>query len=141
MSYWTHIVGVMHVETYEQVDDIKKYVEEMLKDAPKITGSEKDATVFVNAEPYYNMYTSKDCARCEYGKTIQIFDDGYTCDGPDGYKCPHGAYQSRAVITVCGDLRDRMKSRTKKEWNAFHRYVAKELKFGIRIATCRIDGW
>ena len=36
---------------------------------------------------------------------------------------------------------DRMKSQTKKEWNAFHRYIAKELDFGVRIATCRIEGY
>ena len=29
MSFWTHIVGVMHVETYAEVDDIKAYVEEV----------------------------------------------------------------------------------------------------------------
>lgn len=141
MSYWTHIVGVMHIDTYEEVDDIKAYVEEKLKDAPKITGSESDAAVFVNPEPDHNIFISMDCNRCEYNDTIQVLDDGFCCGSPNGYICPSGRYQSRAIITVCGDLRDRMRAQTKREWNAFHRYVAKQLDFGIRIATCKIDGW
>ena len=141
MSFWTHIVGVMHIDTYQNVDDVKKYVEDALKDAPKITGSEEDAAIFVNPQPGYCFSTNWDCDRCQYGKTLRFSVDGFECDSPSGYSCPSGKYQSRAIITVCGDLRDRMKSRTKKEWNAFHRYVAKELGFGVRIATCRIDGW
>lgn len=45
------------------------------------------------------------------------------------------------TITVQGDLRDRMRKQTKKEWNDFHRYIAKKLQWTIRIATCRIDGY
>lgn len=141
MSFWTHIVGVMHVETYAEVDDIKAYVEEVLKGAPRITGSEMDASVFVNIEPWHNVSTNCDCGRCQYKETLKFYDDGFECDAPDGYRCPYGEYKTRAVITVHGDLRDRMKQRTKKEWNEFHRYIAKKLKWTIRLATCRIEGW
>lgn len=141
MSFWTHIVGVMHVETYAEVDDIKAYVEKALKGAPKITGSEMDASVFVNIEPWHNVSTNCDCGRCQYKETLKFYDDGFECDAPDGYRCPYGEYKTRAVITVQGDLRDRMKQRTKKEWNEFHRYIAKKLKWAIRLATCRIEGW
>lgn len=141
MSYWTHIVGVMHVDTYREVDDVRKLVEDALKDAPEITGSEGSASVFVNQEPGYNLFTSCDCGRCQYKDTIAYLEDGFECDSPDGFRCPKGKYQSRAVITVCGDLRDRMKNQTKKEWNAFHRFVAKKLKYGIRMAACQINGW
>ena len=141
MSYWTHIVGVMHVETYKEVDDIVAYVEESLKDAPVITGSERDASVFVNREPGHNVSTDFDCRRCVYNHTLKYYDDGFDCDSPEDHCCPWGEYQTRAVITIQGDLRDRMKKQTKKEWNDFHRYVAKKLKWTIRIATCRIDGY
>lgn len=139
MSFWTHIVGVLHVETYKEVDDIVAYVEEALKDAPRITGSEGDASVYVNREPYHNISTSFDCNRCEFKDSLKYYDDGFECDAPDGYRCPYGEYYSRAVITVFGDLRDRTKDRTKKEWNAFHRYIVKKLKWTVRIATCRIE--
>lgn len=141
MSYWTHIIGVIYVDTYTEVEDIKSYVTEALRNAPKITGSERDASVFVNEKEGYCVYTSFDCNRCEYKDTIQHFDDGFTCEAPEDFICPSGKYQTRAIITVCGDLRDRMKAETKKEWNAFHRYIAKELGFGVRIATCRIEGY
>lgn len=141
MSHWTHIVGVLHADTFTEVDDLKERLEQALNNAPKITGSEQDANVFVNIPSGHNSWTSCDCARCEFKDTIRHYPDGYECDAPKGYRCPSGAYQTRAVITVQGDLRDRMKSQTKKEWNAFHRYIAKELDFGVRIATCRIDGY
>lgn len=141
MSYWTHIVGVLHVETYHECDDIAEYVRSLLENAPKITGSEMDASVFVNADPLYNLSTSCDCNRCVYGNTIKHCEDGFECDAHDGFRCPMGDYQTRAIITVQGDLRDRMKAQTKKEWNAFHRYIVKECGLSIRIATCRIIGW
>lgn len=141
MSFWTHIVGVIHVDTYAKVDDVKKLVEDALKDAPEITGSEGPAAVFVNAEPGHNIWTSCDCGRCQYKDTISYLDRGFECDGPPDFVCPKGEYQSRAIMTVCGDLRNRMKRQTKKEWNEFHRFIAKKLKYGIRIATCRIDGY
>lgn len=141
MSLWTHIVGVMHVDTYEHVGDIKLYVEEALRNAPKITGSEKDAAVFVNPEPGCCIWVSCDCGRCDYKSTIKHYDDGFECDSPEGYRCKSGEYQSRAVITVQGDLRDRSRRQTKREWNEFHRYVAKTLGWNVRIATCRVDGF
>lgn len=140
MSYWTHIVGVMHIDTYEEVDDVQKLVEEALKDAPQITGSEGPAAVFVNPEPGYCIHTSFDCRRCPYKDTVKHSAEfGFKCDSPKGFECPSGEYQTRAIITVCGDLRDRMRAETRKEWNAFHRFVARELGYGIRIATCRIE--
>jgi len=134
MSLWTHIVGVMHVDTYEHVDDIKLYVEEALKGAPSITGSEKDAAVFVNPEPGCNIWVSCDCGRCDH-------NDDFECNAPEGYRCKSGEYQSRAVITVQGDLRDRSRRQTEREWDAFHRYVTKTLGWNVRIATCRVDGF
>lgn len=131
----------MHVDTYTQVDDIQKYVEEALKDAPEITGSEGPASVFVNVEPGWNVSTGCDCGRCQYKDAIKYCDDGPECNAPEDFKCPSGKYQTRVIITVQGDLRDRMRHQTKKEWNAFHRFVAKKLDYGIRIATCRIEGW
>lgn len=140
MSYWTHIVGVMHIDTYTEVDDVQKLVEEALKNAPQITGSEGPATVFVNPESGYCVYTSCDCNRCPYKNTVRHSAEfGFECDSPEDFTCPTGKYQTRAIITVCGDLRDRTRNQTRKEWNAFHRFVAHKLGYGVRIATCRIE--
>lgn len=147
MSLWTHIVGTIHVDTCKCVANTQKYVEDALKDAPEITGDEGSAAVFVNTIPVANHYTSCDCDVCQYKDTIQHIPDPtsfgtrFTCEAPDDYECPIGEYKTCVVITVCGDLRDRTRSQTKKEWNAFHRYIAKNLGFTIRNATCRIEGW
>ena len=34
MSQWTHVIGCLYVETYKEKKDIKKYVENILKNAP-----------------------------------------------------------------------------------------------------------
>lgn len=142
MSYWTHIVGIIHVETYIADENIVALVYKALKDAPKITGSEGDASIIVNTVSGYNISTSSDCKHCDYHGSITISDDDWIyCDAPDGYSCPAGEYQSQVIISVQGDLRDRMRARTRKEWNAFHQYLVKQLGYTIRLATCKITGW
>lgn len=142
MSYWTHIVGIIHAETYLHEDDIAGIVKKALEDAPRITGSEGPADIFVNAESGHCIWLSCDCFRCEhYGGKCEDGDGGFWCSAPEGYDCPTGEYQSRVIISVQGDLRDRMRAQTRKEWNAFHRYIVKKLGYKIRIATCRVVGW
>lgn len=141
MSRWTHIVGVLHVDTYAEVDDIKQYIERALKGAPRITGSEGDATIFVNPEPGYCMSTNRDCNRCEYKNTLAEYKGCVTCAAPKNYVCPDGDYQSRAIITIFGDLRDRTKDQTKAEWKAFKKFISKEVcgeGFYIRNWSCKI---
>ena len=145
MSWWTHIVAAIDVDTCAfHVTDAKSVAEEFLKNAPKITGSEEDAAVFVNILPGHNSYTSRDCDGCEYGNTIVYLPEGgFLCGCPDGYKCPDGEYQSRVVITVIGDLRDRMLEETQKEWDAFKAYVDGEINkegYIIRNCSCNIIG-
>ena len=42
----------------------------MLEDAPKITGSEGNAEIFVNVLRGHNIFMSCDCNSCEYKDTI-----------------------------------------------------------------------
>lgn len=145
MSMWTHIVAAIDVDTCIECDDIENRIEKLLKIAPKITGSEGDADVFVNVLSGYNMYTSKDCDRCEFGNSIVHLDEGvFTCEAPVNYECPSGKYQTRAVITVIGDLRDRTRDRTKAEWMEFKKYIDKNINgrgFIIRNYAWKIIGW
>lgn len=144
MSMWTHIVAVIDADTFVDSKHIKKEVQKMLKDAPKITGSEGNADVFVNVLSGYNHYISADCEACCFGPTIRYLNDGFSCDAPDTTKCPEGKYQTRVVITVIGDLRDRMREQTKAEWLQFKEFVNKKINgngFETRNCACRIVGW
>ena len=144
MSWWTHIVAAIDVDTYicKDNDIVVNEVYEFLKGAPEIIGSEGNANVFVNILPGYNCYTSADCNRCEYNPSIVRGSKcGFQCDSPDGYKCPDGEYQSRVVITVIGDLRDRMLEETQKEWDDFKAYVDGEVNengYIVRNCSCNI---
>ena len=118
MSFWTHIVASIDVDTCIECDTLKSDVAKMLEAAPKITGSEGDADVFVNVLSGYNVFSWRN------GN--------------------HRQYQTRVVITVVGDLRDRMRERTTKEWRAFKKFVEKsinEIGFIIRNCSCNIMGY
>lgn len=143
MSMWTHVAAVMDVDTHIEAIFIEDIVREMLKDAPKITGSEGNADVFVNVLPGHNVNISMDCERCKYGHTVKPCDEsGFTCEGPDDYRCPDREYQTRVVITVVGDLRDRERCQTKAEWDAFKKFVEKHINdergFSVRNCACRL---
>lgn len=115
MSRWTHIVAAIDVDTYIESKIIKSDVEKLLEDAPKITGSERDASVFVNVLPGHN---------------ISIYDE-------DGFR----EFQSRVVITVIGDLRDKTGTKTRKEWNEFKTFIETQINgdgWWIRNCACKI---
>lgn len=108
MSRWTHVVGAIHIDTFGICNDIERYIKGKLKDAPQITGSEGSASIFVNKENGYCMF------------------------------CNEGEFQSRAIITIQGDLRDKDGSTTKKEVEKFIDYI-KKLNWYIRIFVVNIE--
>lgn len=142
MSSWTHIVATIDVDTNIEDKNIKNKVEEILKNAPKITGSEEDADIFVNVLSGHNTSTSCDCNSCKYKETIVRHEGGgYSCDADENYQCLWGEYQTRVVITVIGDLRDRSKYKTNNEYNEykeFINFIEKDCKVWIRNRTVKI---
>lgn len=142
MSCWTHIVAVIDVDTNIKEKNIKEVVENMLKDAPKITGSERNADIFVNVLSGYNVSMGADCEHCKYKNTIiHHKTGGFTCEADDDYECPKGEYQTRVIITVAGNLRDRLKEQTKREYKEFYNYLKKNCRFNIKNKTVNIIGW
>ena len=143
MSSWTHIVASLHIDTNIEDHEIKKVVESMLSKAPKITGSEEDADIFVNTLSGHNTWTSFDCKACQYKETVEITGEGLLCNCPDNFHCPSGEYQTRVVITVVGDLRDRQKKQTQREYQRFKKYIVKklhEVKGELLSSACTIRG-
>lgn len=108
MSRWTHIVGAIHIDTFRTYNDIEEYVRKKLKEAPEIVGSEGNASIFVNKENGYCIF------------------------------CNEGEFQSRAIITIQGDLRDKDGGTTKKEVEKFIYYI-KKLGWYIRIFVINIE--
>lgn len=143
MSMWTHITACLSVDTCiaEKRPILRKLVKQYLKNAPEITGSEGPAEVFVNIQGGHNFYTSYDCEHCEYKDTLRdITVDGLDyqeCDAPDGHDCS-GEYQSCIVISIQGDLRDRIPDQTKREFEEFLKYI--EAEYIIRDYSVNIEG-
>ena len=142
MSMWTHITACLSVDTCwnKTRQEMRKELRSILKMAPKITGSERDADVFVNIQSGYNTSVSCDCAHCEYGSSVLYShsEEGWTCDGPKGYDCPDGKFQSCVVISIQGDLRDRMKEQTQREFDEFKEFI--KTYFIIRDYSINIEG-
>lgn len=93
MSMWTHVIGTIYYDTMTNRKNIKKYVENMLETAPKITGSEQDCDILVKALSGYNT---------------TVWDKG---------ESEH--YQTCVCITLAGDLRDRTREHTDEEIREF----------------------
>ena len=142
MSWWTYIIGSIDVDTLEERHDIKEYVEELLKNAPPITGSEGNADVFVNVRSGHSVTIMPDCLLCPFFGGYDG-EDTEICRKPKYARClePETEYQSRVVITVVGDLRDRNMPQTQAEWKAFRKYVERSIGKGkgcIMKSTCKI---
>ena len=113
MSMWTHVTGCIYVDTMQDRKDIKKYIKKILKDAPLITGSEKNADIFINPLSGYNTSVFN-------GDNIEDFQ---TC----------------ATITIVADLRDREIEKTQEEIVGFTDFIRD--KFLIIDASLRLtDG-
>ena len=144
MSLWTHIAAVIDVDTYIESHTIQADVEALLEDAPKITGSEGPAEVFVNVLSGWNRSTNCDCGHCEFYGGDDIEEFVCRAKPSEGDVCPEAYYQTRVVITVLGDLRDRMRGQTKSEWLEFKKHIAEKVNgegFTIRNCACTIRGW
>lgn len=113
MSNWTHIIGSLYVETFKERKNIKKYVENVLNEAPKITGSESDTDIFVNPLSGYNISSWKEDKN---GNFLH--------------------FQSCVCISLAGDLRDRNIDQTEKEFNEFIDFI--KSKFQIYYSSTSI---
>ncbi len=140
MSYWTHITACIYLETDIQDKNIKEVVEEILKKAPQITGSEGNANIFVNPLSGHNMYVGCDCHHCPFGHTLRYLEGGgFSCKAPKEYTCKGEDFQTSVAVTIIGDLRDRFREQTKEEYSAFISYL-KSRFYGIRLRSCNITG-
>ena len=136
MSDWTYIVATIDVDTCIEDDNIQKRMHEILKYAPKITGSERDADVFVNVLSGYNT-TSIGCDKCEHKINSKEKEGYFECYADENFECISKEYQTRVVITIVGNLRDRHIEQTKKEYKEFIKYLTK-LNFYIENRASNI---
>ena len=118
MSRWTHITSCMSVDTcIENKKHIKKSIIDYINNAPKITGSESDAEVYVTLQRGYNISSWKQDKKDNF---IQ--------------------YQSCIIISIQGDLRDKDGETTKEEFIDFLNYI--KAKYIVRDYSINIeDEW
>lgn len=115
MSRWTHVTGTIRVDTLSQIkrEDFQKWLESRAALLPKITGSERDADIWIKEKPSYNLSTWENDTKIEY--------------------------QTNAVITIDGDLRDRDEEQVIKELNELFKTITRNLHWMIDQYTILID--
>lgn len=136
MSKWVYVVGTIEVETYNHSKKPKKYLKNLIKDAPKITGSEGPVEVFVNIPSGHSVSITGDCASCPHGKLKGL---KMKCKAKNGDQCTTGYYQTKAIISLYGNLRDREIKQTEEEYSAFMRFLEKDCGLGIDNVALNIS--
>lgn len=131
MSKWNHVSATIFLDVKFEEEKLALYniIESILFNAPKITGSEKDADVFVNILSGYSGKIYKDCERCVYKDTVQGEGNSFSCEADEEFECPSREFQDGVVITIAGDLRDKHYLKTKQELDEFLIYIMKELTY------------
>lgn len=121
MSWWTHIRGTIEVEVFGRTQAESRYIlESVLDHLPRVTGSEGDMNVYITQEAGYTHYSSVD----EFGLCTNNLKDDY------GDKTRQRGWlrtQSKYMLTVEGDLRDREFEETKREFMKWICRLAKRL--------------
>lgn len=137
MSHWTSILASIYINTNIFDKNIRTKIEHYLNNAPKITGSEGNAEVFISIPYGYTTTITVDCEHCPYGDTVETCTNNITCDAPDTFKCPANDYQTQVVITIMGNLRDRFKEETQREYKEFLKYV-RNIEHVAIASVCKI---
>ena len=110
MSYWTHVNGSIVVDVFGRTQEESEYVlKTVLKHLPVVTGSESDMDVFIQRQSGTNIGSSQD----EYGMTTDNLVDDY---GDRSRIRGWLEVQTKYILTVQGDLRDRMFDDTFREF-------------------------
>ena len=145
MSSWTHITACLSVDTNFELTKpkLKTYVQEILKHAPIIKGSEANADVYVNIPSGYNFYKSIDCNTCKYKDDLIQVRDSKTnelakiCFHKSNSNCSR-KYQTMVIISIQGDLRDTYFKDTQACFDKFKNYVEKNVGY-IRDYAVNIE--
>ena len=95
MSHWTHVRGIIEVDTMGRTTAESRFLAETaVNHLPRITGSEGPAKLYITTPEGHNVSSNTD------------ENDNFSNLGDPFY---HGLFeaQTKMLITVAGDLRDR----------------------------------
>lgn len=103
MSCWTYVTGVIDVDTFARSDAEAMYLAQTVANhLPRITGSEGDAKFYFSRPEGYCTSSNVD----EFDKPSNLYDDRYF---------RMFTTQDRILITIQGNLRDRLFKQTLME--------------------------
>lgn len=119
MSYWVHFSAVIRLYTgTKTIEEIKNKFDK----APKIIGTEGNATLYFNKPEGYNLYLERDCWHCPKEKILYKRKlSSSTCEFCDETK-PR-CYQTETIITIVGDLRSSIEQQARQEYDNLLNFI------------------
>ena len=118
MSYWTHIMGVIKIDTIGTTQPEKRYIlETVLAHLPIVTGSEDDMYTFIIQSEIMNSTSSRD----EFFQSTNLAKDDYGNYDRNGWFRTTDYY----YVGVYGNFRDRNFETTFKEFSKWLCRLAK----------------
>ena len=103
ISWWTYVAGVIEVDTFARSDAEAIYLAQtVVNHLPRITGSERDVEFHLTKPSGYCSSSNVD----EFNQESDLYNDEF---------CRMFVTQERILITIYGNLRDRMFKRTLRE--------------------------
>lgn len=109
MSLWTHIRGTVVVSPMGRSQPEKRYIlDTVLEHLPRVTGSEGDMDVYVIQRNGHDMSSSCD----EFGMRTNNLKNYY---GEKSFRGGWHEMQTKYILVLDGDLRDRCFEETKRE--------------------------
>lgn len=127
MSMWTYVRGVILVDTWADYTPAALYQAQSVVDhLPRITGSEGPVQFYVTSRRGYNMVRFCD----EYDQQSNLGEGRFQ----DKFKS-----QSEVLITLCGNLRDRMLPQTLRETTRALTRLASRLDVGTCLVSIEDD--
>ena len=129
MSYWTYVRGVIQVDGVGRTQpEIEYILKTVLDHLPLVTGSERNMHVYLNREVGYNESHSHN----EFGEFLHYESFGLDVAYDDERK---DRMQTKYLITIEGDFRDRYYEQTYKEFMHWLTVLAKR----TLIDTCLVS--
>ena len=102
MSLWTYVSGVIEVDTCARSDAEAMYLAQtVVNHLPRITGSERDVEYYLSRPSGYCVSSNVD----EFDQPSNLYHDRFSMF----------TTQDRILITIHGNLRDRMFKQTLRE--------------------------
>lgn len=130
----THkIIVNIYTESYDKTMDVDIITDKIKKEAPKITGSNGNANIFVNSFNCCNLFPHQHCLKCPHiDKVVNVVHGEIVCNHPRDFVCPEIEHKT-VRVSILVHLQGRTIQQTRQEYLKFIKWVKDNLGTIIQL--------